>query len=61
MAVFLVSVLLLGLSGGAIDATPNACAARTFTTAERTSAAVADRMIGFQAAASALSAAVIHC
>ena len=29
------------------------------TTAERTSAAVADRMIGFQAAASALGAAVI--
>jgi MFS family permease len=30
MGVFLVSVLLLGLSGGAIDATLNAYAARTF-------------------------------
>ena len=30
MEVFLVSVLLLGLSGGAIDATLNAYAARTF-------------------------------
>ena len=56
-----------------IDATLNTYAARAFgprrinllhpllvlTTAERTSAAVADRMIGFQAAASALGAAVI--
>ncbi len=73
MGLFLVSVVLLGLSSGAIDATLNAYAARAFgprrinllhpllvlTTAERTSAAVADRMIGFQAAASALGAAVI--
>jgi hypothetical protein len=69
MGLFLVSVVLLGLSGGAIDAMLNAYAVEDaalgdaavglLTTAERTSAAVADRMIGFQAAASALGAAVI--
>jgi MFS family permease len=65
MGLFLVSVVLLGLSGTATAAmllfgfsTAPMYPLLVPTTAERTSAAVADRMIGFQAAASALGAAV---